>query len=551
MRFYVSKDGDTLRKISKIYGIDIKDLLTLNPNILSPEINIPGIIVKIPSPDRPVIDQTSVPLCSFDPSSEDILEDWIPIKSLEQMAKTDYDVIIVGTGAGGGAVLRRLCERWKNNGKRIGIIERGNLLLPTHVRNIPTMNNQRFGLYFQGVSNWIGKLLPEFSGARQLFALGGRTLFWGMSAPRMDVSEITKWPVTKKEMDFYYNIAEQVMDVSTEYMKDSSLQEILLNRLRENGFPEAADVPAPADLEPTKYGQIHSDPFWSSISALAYALNRKPFDLAVNANAVEVLVDKGKTVGLKVMSPEKKSYFLKAKTVVLSGSTFETPRLLLNSGIQGRAIGHYLTNHSFLLAIVKVSRNDFPEVLGPLSVMIPQTKERPYQIQMGGPGEYLWYQRYEQQPLLDELHIGISVFGKVESRFENKIFLDPYKQDEYGVPEIQVHFSYSEKDKAIINQMASALTQVVSAIGASFISTDGNPAICLMPPGSDYHESVTCRMGDDPNTSATNRYGQIHGISGLYVADNSMLPSLGAANPTLTTVALSVRVADYISYKLK
>ena len=547
MRIYVAKEEDTLSGISKKYDIELNDLLTLNPHIPSPEINIPGINVNFPPLNRPITDQISVPLCPFDPLSEEILEHWIPLTSLEQMAETDYDVIIVGSGAGGGAVLRRLCERWRNNGKRIGMIERGNLLLPTHVRNIPTMTNARFGPYFRGVSKWIGKSLPEFPGARELFALGGRTLFWGMSAPRMDASEMTEWPVTEKEMDFYYRIAEQDMDVSNGYTKGSSFQENILNKLRYNGFPEAADVPTPADLVPTNYGQIHSDVFWSSISALAYGLNRKSFDLAVNARAVEVLVENGKTAGIKVMSLDKKPYFLKAKTVVLSGNTFETPRLLLNSGIQGRAIGHYLTNHSFLLSTVKVSRKQFPEVLGPMSVMIPQTKSRPYQIQMGGPEGYLWYQRYEQEPLQDELHIGISAFGKVESRFENQVYLDPYKRDEYGVPEIQVQFSYSEKDKAIINQMASALTQVVSVMGASFHTTDSRPPICLMPPGSDYHESVTCRMGDDPSTSATNRYGQIHGVSGLYAADNSILPSIGAANPTLTTVALSTRVADYIA----
>ncbi|MGM7722772.1 GMC oxidoreductase [Metabacillus sp. Hm71] len=43
----------------------------------------------------------------------------------------------------------------------------------------------------------------------------------------------------------------------------------------------------------------------------------------------------------------------------------------------------------------------------------------------------------------------------------------------------------------------------------------------------------------------------MHGISGLYVADNSMLPSVGAANPPLTTVALSIRTADYIINQLK
>ena len=72
------------------------------------------------------------------------------------------------------------------------------------------------------------------------------------------------------------------------------------------------------------------------------------------------------------------------------------------------------------------------------------------------------------------------------------------------------------------------------------------PDMTLRRPGGENHESGTCRMGTDPATSATNRYGQIHGISGLYVADNSVHPTTGAAHPTLTTVALAIRTADYI-----
>ncbi len=53
--------------------------------------------------------------------------------------------------------------------------------------------------------------------------------------------------------------------------------------------------------------------------------------------------------------------------------------------------------------------------------------------------------------------------------------------------------------------------------------------LVLRPPGAVMHESSTCRMEDDPATSATNRHGQIHGVQGLYVADNSVLPTLTAA----------------------
>lgn len=52
---------------------------------------------------------------------------WIPLVSLEKMEQTEYDVLIIGTGAGGGAVLWRLCEQWGANEKRIGVVEAGGL----------------------------------------------------------------------------------------------------------------------------------------------------------------------------------------------------------------------------------------------------------------------------------------------------------------------------------------------------------------------------------------------------------------------------------------
>jgi len=70
-------------------------------------------------------------------------------------------------------------------------------------------------------------------------------------------------------------------------------------------------------------------------------------------------------------------------------------------------------------------------------------------------------------------------------------------------------------------------------------------------PGEDNHETGTCRMGLDPDTSATNLYGQIHGIPNLFVADNSVVRLTGPANPTLTTVALAIRTADYLIAQLK
>lgn len=480
--------------------------------------------------------ESRIPLCPPIAPLEP-LHSWIPLTPLEVMSETDYDVLIVGSGAGGGAVLWRLCDQWKSNGKRIGMIEAGDLLLPTHRRNLAILSGGRAEKLFENpeVTRQIGRTLPEFSGAKQIFALGGRMLQWDLNANRMPLHSLSRYPVPLKEMEVYYDIAERAMKVTRPYIQNGALNEKFLNRLQTNGYPEARDPWMAMDMKPTRYGEVHSNAYFSSIDFLAEALNRKGFDLAIKARAVQILTEKGKAAGLKVMSSEKKSYILHAKNVVVSASTLETPRLLLYSGINGCAIGKYLINHSSVKGTAVVNRSDFPDLLGAIEVMIPETVDRRYQMQLYGRG----------QPSQDEVGVGINGFGLVEPRPENRITLDPYSMDEYGVPRIRVHFSYSQADLDVIREMTVDMRKVLTTIGAAPVSVDGQPELCLRPPGEDNHESGTCRIGDDPDTSAADRYGQIHGISGLYVADNSMLPYLGT-NPTLTTTALAIRTADYI-----
>ena len=86
---------------------------------------------------------------------------------------------------------------------------------------------------------------------------------------------------------------------------------------------------------------------------------------------------------------------------------------------------------------------------------------------------------------------------------------------------------------------------------AAFMGLEFDNAPLLLVPGEDNHECGTCRMGLDPDTSVTDIFGQIHAISGLFVADNSVVRLSGPANPTLTTVALAIRTADYISGQIK
>ena len=57
----------------------------------------------------------------------------------------------------------------------------------------------------------------------------------------------------------------------------------------------------------------------------------------------------------------------------------------------------------------------------------------------------------------------------------------------------------------------------------------------------------TTRMGKDPSRSVTDAAGRVHGFSNLYVAGSSLFPAASAANPTLTIVALALRLAEHLA----
>ena len=60
------------------------------------------------------------------------------------------------------------------------------------------------------------------------------------------------------------------------------------------------------------------------------------------------------------------------------------------------------------------------------------------------------------------------------------------------------------------------------------------------------HQAGTCRMGDDPAKSVVNRYGQVHDIENLYVADGGHFVTGAGFNPALTIMAMGYWVSHHI-----
>lgn len=116
-------------------------MLKLNLHITEPDHTISGTTVYL----HPLISNPALPVpnCPTPDMDEPHLESWIPLTSLEDMENSEYDVLIGGTGMGGGATLWRLSDQWGQNSMRIGILEAGDLVLPTHGQNLATLNEAR------------------------------------------------------------------------------------------------------------------------------------------------------------------------------------------------------------------------------------------------------------------------------------------------------------------------------------------------------------------------------------------------------------------------
>ena len=76
------------------------------------------------------------------------------------------------------------------------------------------------------------------------------------------------------------------------------------------------------------------------------------------------------------------------------------------------------------------------------------------------------------------------------------------------------------------------------------LSPDATPA--TFPGHENYHHSGTTRMSDDPAQGVVDRNCRVHSVANLYVCGSSLFPTIGAVNPTLTVVALTLRLADHL-----
>ncbi|HYY43589.1 MAG TPA: GMC family oxidoreductase [Actinomycetota bacterium] len=121
-------------------------------------------------------------------------------------------------------------------------------------------------------------------------------------------------------------------------------------------------------------------------------------------------------------------------------------------------------------------------------------------------------------------------------------------RNELGVPQPQLNWELSPLDKRSVLRTLELLGAEVgrAGLGRLKVLIDDNEYRWPDDLRGGYHEIGTTRMSDSPKHGVVDRNCRVHGISNLYIAGSSVFPTAGSGTPTLTIIALALRLARHL-----
>ena len=323
--------------------------------------------------------------------------------------------------------------------------------------------------------------------------------------------------------------------------------------------------------------------FSTQSSTLPAAVKTGNLHIAPNSVVHSLIYDeaKNRVRGVKVIDAENLStreYF--GKAVFLCASTLGSTQVLLNSTSKTRpngianssgVTGHYLMDHCYnARAGGKLSGWDDEYYSGrrPTGIYVPNFQYKPEKYKknyvrgyaLGGDATRANYQGGAHADGIgadyktsltkpSDWHFGFYAQGEMLPKYENQVSLHPTKKDKWGMAQLHFNTTWSDNEKAMMDDCAQECEKMLEAIGCediqSFVSYKDKP------PGSAIHELGTARMGKDPKESVLNAYNQSHDIPNLFVTDGASYCSSATVNPSLTFMAMTVRAVDYCAKEMK
>lgn len=514
---------------------------------------------------------------------------------------TQYDLIIVGSGAGGGTLARHLAP----SGKRILLIERGDWLRrePENWSAEEVFVNNRYVT----PETWHDKQGKPFQPGVHYY-VGGATKLYGAALYRLrkeDFGEIKHydgispaWPISYEEMEPYYTKAEEIYQVHGARGEDPTEP------------PSSAPYPFPAVSHEPRIQKLHDDlaragyhPFHAPCGILLNEANL-PFStcircrdcdgfpcllhaksdadvlgvrpaltypnvtLLTNAQVMKLNTNAaGTVVNEVVVSHAGETERFQADLVVLSSGASNSAKILLMSANDKHPNGlgngsdqvgrNYMYHNSQAVLALSVEPNptQFQKTLG-VNDYYFATKEFEYplgNIQMVGKAQGPMFKGEKPieaalAPLwtLDKIAAhSVDFWLSTEDlpSSDNRITVDR---------EGGISLSYTPNNDIPKQKLYGKLQSMLNRLGmhhyliprSLYLKNDIGIAGVA-------HQSGTCRFGEDPVNSVLDTNCKAHELDNLYVVDTSFFPSIGAVNPALTAMANALRVGDHLLERLK
>lgn len=443
------------------------------------------------------------------------------------------DVIIIGSGPVGASCARNLAEK----GLNVLMLEAGEPVSTppgSHLRNQPKYQTDP-DEFFTEVSKWCHRYREtgepyELPGANVTKAYGGQGLLWTNNCPRPATHELPSC-YSFEEWDALYRKAEHYLQVNEGLFDDSIRQ----NHLIETLSPLLAKQQRTIEKIPLAAERINENTL--NFTATHDILNFPPsvserITIKCGQKVKRLLLKNDYVYGLEI---ENQLEQYEAGVVIVAGGVFDSTQLLYDSDIRPKALGHYLQFHPLLIAqlVLKDELSLFENHYDqPPRTCIYPTKEYPWHAMILRD----IFPKVSSTKVNNNRLIDLQFFVPIEVQERNRMILSA------GLPRFDVHLS--ALDEKILKAARADLVEIGKYLGGF---RDGAEPKLL-----DYgftHPMGLCCLGDEPQTSVTDRYGKVHGIQNLYLATVGLIPNTMAVNPTLTAVALSIATGNHIAAK--
>lgn len=503
----------------------------------------------------------------------------------------DYDIIIIGSGAGGGTLVHRLVP----SGKKILMLERGSFL-PREKENWQSEElflSPRYAIK----EKWVDKQGKEFTPGTHYY-VGGNTKFYGAALLRMrekDFGEVKHhggispaWPLSYQDFKPYYDQAEKLYHVHGKRGIDPTDPspndpfpyppvahepriEKLYRALEKEGHHP---FPLPLGLILDENNRQKSpcikcntcDGFPCLVDGKAdahvlcvnEALKSPNFTLITDAFVERLETGpSGKSVSKVHVTRNGQKEVYKADIVVVACGSINSAALLLRSKLANSSdcVGrHYMChNNSAMLALTPhPNPTHFQKTMG-INDYYYGSPDFDYplgHIQMLGKADGNMMKADSPLPA-PLLILNPMARHSIDFWLTTEDLPDPNNRVQI-TKEGHIQLSYTPNNLEGHRRLKQKLKNMLNRCGVPHHLIHNNAYFHkTIPLAGVGHQNGTVRFGKDPRTSVLDLNCKAHDLDNLYVVDGGFFVSSSAVNPTLTIIANALRVGDHLLERLK